>query len=274
MNSRLFGRFLFLLIFLLAASPATAEERLPSGMQALLTAYPDHLCGGRPDVVVWCKGTTMPWDDGREKDFATLLDDADLQDQFRIPYPAGHNFPVPPPREFDPGRFRYEPFFRRMYGADRQEVEKNLVSVAWPFGPPGALQVTRVNGVNRRLEAVIRDLQKLPAPVRQVLREEVGGYNWRPIAGTGRLSLHSFGIAIDIGGPSSDYWLWDAGKNGGRFAWRNRIPLEIVEVFERHGFIWGGKWYHYDTMHFEYRPELLIGLQKQNTWPTNMLGHR
>ena len=31
----------------------------------------------------------------------------------------------------------------------------------------------------------------------------------------------------------------------------------IVDVFERNGFIWGGKWYHYDTMHFEYRPELL-----------------
>jgi hypothetical protein len=29
-------------------------------------------------------------------------------------------------------------------------------------------------------------------------------------------------------------------------------------VFEKHGFIWGGKWYHYDTMHFEYRPELLL----------------
>jgi D-alanyl-D-alanine carboxypeptidase len=24
-----------------------------------------------------------------------------------------------------------------------------------------------------------------------------------------------------------------------------------------YGFIWGGKWYHYDTMHFEYRPELM-----------------
>jgi hypothetical protein len=28
-----------------------------------------------------------------------------------------------------------------------------------------------------------------------------------------------------------------------------------VEIFERHGFIWGGKWGHFDTMHFEYRPE-------------------
>ena len=39
---------------------------------------------------------------------------------------------------------------------------------------------------------------------------------------------------------------------------QEQMPREIVDIFERHGFIWGGKWYHYDTMHFEYRPELLI----------------
>ena len=35
------------------------------------------------------------------------------------------------------------------------------------------------------------------------------------------------------------------------------VPLPVVEAFEAEGFIWGGKWYHYDTMHFEYRPELM-----------------
>jgi hypothetical protein len=35
------------------------------------------------------------------------------------------------------------------------------------------------------------------------------------------------------------------------------MPYEIVDIFEKQGFIWGGKWYHFDTMHFEYRPELL-----------------
>src|SRR5690242_16362928 len=34
--------------------------------------------------------------------------------------------------------------------------------------------------------------------------------------------------------------------------------LRLYE-FEQHGFIWGGRWAHYDTMHFEYRPELLGG---------------
>jgi hypothetical protein len=27
---------------------------------------------------------------------------------------------------------------------------------------------------------------------------------------------------------------------------------------ERFGFIWGGKWHHFDGMHFEYRPELIL----------------
>ncbi len=44
----------------------------------------------------------------------------------------------------------------------------------------------------------------------------------------------------------------------GHIAYKNEIPWEIVRIFEAHGFIWGGKWYHYDTMHFEYRPELLM----------------
>jgi len=36
----------------------------------------------------------------------------------------------------------------------------------------------------------------------------------------------------------------------------NQIPWPIILIFEKYGFIWGGKWHHYDTMHFEYRPEL------------------
>jgi peptidoglycan LD-endopeptidase CwlK len=78
-----------------------------------------------------------------------------------------------------------------------------------------------------------------------------------------RLSTHSFGITIDINTDFSNYWQWDnkVWKTKGEdmdFPYINRIPLGIVKVFEKHGFIWGGKWYHYDSMHFEYRPELLV----------------
>ncbi len=67
------------------------------------------------------------------------------------------------------------------------------------------------------------------------------------------------GIAFDIGVNYSDYWKWnnpDADESAG-IRYVNRIPKQIADIFHRHGFIWGGNWYHYDTMHFEFRPELL-----------------
>ncbi|MGI9384455.1 MAG: M15 family metallopeptidase, partial [Methyloligellaceae bacterium] len=93
------------------------------------------------------------------------------------------------------------------------------------------------------------------------LKPSAGTYNCRTIAGTKRLSVHAFGAAIDINVKYADYWRWRKPDARGRYAYRNRIPWEIVEIFEKHGFIWGGKWYHYDTMHFEYRPELLRSLE-------------
>ena len=50
-------------------------------------------------------------------------------------------------------------------------------------------------------------------------------------------------------------------RSGWPHVYRNRIPWEIVEVFEKHGFVWDGKWYHFDTMHFEYRPEIIAASQ-------------
>jgi hypothetical protein len=64
--------------------------------------------------------------------------------------------------------------------------------------------------------------------------------------------MHAWGAAIDINPAYSNYWRWSVASG-----YVNRIPPELVAVFERHGFIWGGRWAHFDTMHFEYRPELL-----------------
>jgi hypothetical protein len=32
----------------------------------------------------------------------------------------------------------------------------------------------------------------------------------------------------------------------------------VIRAFEGEGFIWGGKWPWFDTMHFEYHPELIL----------------
>ncbi len=35
-------------------------------------------------------------------------------------------------------------------------------------------------------------------------------------------------------------------------------PKELVDTFQKNNFVWGGKWGHFDILHFEYRPEVLI----------------
>jgi hypothetical protein len=222
----------------------------------LLTAYPAQFTGIYGNALIWRDGTSMPVSDGIErKDFDTLLDRPDIDDMFAIPYIAGRPKAAPKVNE-DPGRVRYEPLFAKMYGdCDKGEVAPHLRAVNWLSG---SVRFTTVNGAADRLDEVVSDLRKLPKSFTKYLVPSAGTYNCRAIAGTNRRSMHAYGAAIDINTKFSDYWLWSAPKSG-PIPYRNRIPFEIAEIFERHGFIWGAKWYHYDTMHFEYRPELLSG---------------
>ncbi len=201
------------------------------------------------NTILFNDGTTMLYDDGKKKNFVQLLNSPDIQDMFRFKYPKGAGSFVPPSFNSDPGRIRYEPLFRKLYGNSAVSVKQNLTTVNW-FGKP--VRVTTVNGVDKALLAVQQELKKLPSGYRKYLIPIGGTFKWRKIAGTNRLSVHSFGAAIDINVKYSAYWRWSKGVK-----YQNQIPHEIVNIFEKHGFIWGGKWYHYDTMHFEYRPELL-----------------
>jgi hypothetical protein len=119
------------------------------------------------------------------------------------------------------------------------------------------VRITSVNGVDRQLDAVSRELDRLPATDLSFLYPIGGTYACRPVADTGQTSMHGWGAAIDINTKFSDYWLWRRGAADGMPAYANHIPPQIVAVFEKFGFIWGGRWAHFDTMHFEYRPELL-----------------
>ena len=93
----------------------------------------------------------------------------------------------------------------------------------------------------------------------------VEGYSWRRIADTSSLSYHSYGAAVDFlpksTGGKGIYWLWwkefDADWYLLPYEERLMPPESFIETFEKHGFIWGGKWLYYDTIHFEYRPEIL-----------------
>ncbi|HRE40534.1 MAG TPA: M15 family metallopeptidase [Ignavibacteria bacterium] len=227
-------------------------SEIPKGLKKLVSSYPDFIDSADANTLYWKDGTTMIYDDGKEKTFEEMLENPDLEDMFNIEYPVGDWTP-PPGENFDPGRIRYDPFFKKMYGNSASEVKNNMVTIVWMPQTVGLkLQVNKINGVAEKIEQIGKEFDNLPENLKKYVTSSAGIFNWRPIAGTDRLSTHSFAIAMDINTKYSDYWRWSKSLE-----YKNKIPQEIWEVFEKYGFIWGGKWYHYDTMHFEYRPELL-----------------
>jgi len=231
-------------------SAAAQSERL----DALVRAYPAFLAGHDGSHLRWKDGTRMAVSDGRgAKTFDERLRSASIADQLLLSYPKGRPTGPPGPEE-DPGRFRHIAFFDKMYGdCTAGETQRRLVEVKWvPAFKGGSLMVTSVNGVAERLRDVSKELERMPE-FRKYLVPSAGTFNCRTVKDTGQRSMHAWGAAIDINTQFADYWLWSKGKS-----YRNRVPWQIVAVFEKHGFIWGGKWGHFDTMHFEYRPEFFL----------------
>lgn len=229
----------------------TIEEPIRPEFQALLTAYPDLIVSVDDRYVVLANGDSVIFDDGKEKDYLARLDNSDVKDMFYDVY----TLPDPAPEYLhDTGRSRSEALFKAMYGSSPKEVEANLVNVDW-IGEK--VKFTSVNGGADSLAAVARELADYPE-LKPYLKSS-GTYYWRKVRGANRMSAHSYGIAFDIGVDKSDYWLWKSGNNDEmrKVEYSNRIPRKLVEIFQKHGFIWGGAWYHFDTMHFEFRPEIL-----------------
>ncbi|MES2809074.1 MAG: M15 family metallopeptidase [Bacteroidota bacterium] len=246
-------------LFIGGWSGSFAYGQIPISAQKLLNSYPDFIRGYADNYLLFTNGSKMLWDDGiSNKTFKQLLEQPDLQDMFAQQYPKG-KLAAPPAQNFDPGRIRNEDFFMRMYGASAAAVKQNLVTINWcPKLIGQKISVTKVNGVDKKLIQISKELDEHPELKKYIIK--IGGtFNWRNIAGTKRHSMHSFGMTIDINTNYSDYWQWacKCSNESADFNYANRIPQLIIDTFEKYGFIWGGKWYHYDTMHFEYRPELL-----------------
>ncbi len=70
-------------------------------------------------------------------------------------------------------------------------------------------------------------------------REYAGCFYPRFIANTTKLSLHSFGIALDLNVPGNQ-----RGTSG-------EMDRDVVAIFKKWGFAWGGDWGYTDPMHFE-----------------------
>ena len=235
----------------ISESSTNSDTSIPPKAQQLIHAYPDLHLKYKDNQIIFPDGTSILYDDGVQKDYITLMDHSDIEDMFSMDYFGDGN----PGYLQDAGRSRCEAFFKKVYGEDAKAVKKNLVNVKW-FG--SNIKFSKINGAADQLKKVADEIrQNYPEYISYM--KSSGTFYWRNVRGSERLSSHSYGIAIDIAVKQSDYWRWgnSKAKETDEIEYKNRIPLKLVEIFEKHGFIWGGRWYHYDTMHFEYRPEIL-----------------
>jgi D-alanyl-D-alanine carboxypeptidase len=240
----------------------TKNKSIYTDLKSLFSCYEGQCIGieirGRDDLYIIMKDSVyLLYDDGLDKVFEDKLNNPDLEDSFYQIYNPGtilEEFRF----DYDPGRFRVEGFFNSIYGINSKAVEANLEQV--DFCGKKVLFNSK-NGASRALEKVGIELMGL-IEKRPDLRKYIfplgGTFYWRTIDGTKRLSAHSWAIAIDLNSKYGSYWRWTNNKSSDAIIKLKKLyPMEIVRIFERNGFIWGGKWSHFDLMHFEYRPELI-----------------
>ena len=154
-------------------------------------------------------------------------------------------------------------FFDALYRAhDRDEAYTRVRSLRFFRNP-----VTVHNAileylalVEDRIFQVSRTDFRVRAWIYDIAR--VYGWNWGNAEGTQTRSFHSYGVVIGVMprtlGARAIHWgaageWWDIPHER-----RHHPPEAVIQAFEAYGFVWGGKQPFFDTIHFTFRPEILI----------------
>ncbi len=273
-------RFLSAALILIITSPVHSDEA-KLVFEALRRAYPDAISDityQNEDWSIIVNGKTIYWANGRllptkdrelEEDFTPY--------QFR-PYPST----MPPIRKLSPAESdrlhkainqreskkipRHAGFLEALWGmANLHEAEETVQAVEF-LGKKTRVHPAIVDNL-RHVEEEILESAKWDQTVKSWIDQlhRADAFVWRKIAGTASRSLHSFGISIDI--IPNDYrgkevyWRWSMLHRPDwwsiSYADRYIPPETVINAFEHNGFIWGGKWFFFDQIHFEYRPELM-----------------
>jgi hypothetical protein len=237
----------------------------------LMLAYPEYILGVEKKdsdevYLIMKSGKKILYDDKKQKSHEEKLSNPDLQDMLEQKYPLEKNTEIMD-KNFDPGRARHYELLSEVYGNSKGAIEKNLTSLKYGYTN---YQFNSKNNANVALETALKELMPLAksrGDIGSILYPASGTFNYRVISGTGRLSPHSYGIAIDLKSDKRDYWKWSSEKSG-----KERLsdyPKELVEAFEKNNFVWGGKWGHFDILHFEYRPEIILKAKYFGNWKSN-----
>jgi hypothetical protein len=252
-------------------------------VESLHKAYPeaiDRVGTRNGDQAFRIRGQWFSWAEGR-------LLPSHLADKFQdfsswpfYPYSTLYNPPLP---EFSPEEkkslnerldnresspiSRSGDFYSLLYRITDRESAWNMMKTTYFLGFKVLIHRDLLEDL-ARVEEHIQDSMVDDQALRDYVEsiELLSGFNWRVIAGTETLSNHSYGIAIDVIPKNYNgkhaYWRWFKAEYPEWYSlpWELRYipPESFVQAFEQEGFIWGGKWFFFDGIHFEYRPEILL----------------
>lgn len=269
---KIFNRIvLIVIVFIITivsnASAIKSEEidknynnKAKQDLLVLMLAYPEHIQSIEKDnegfiYLVMKSGKKIIYDDKLVKNYDQKIFKADIQDTLEGIYPLESINEVREENR-DPGRFRVYNFLNEIYGSGEAGVKKNLSNFSTNYGN---LLFNKANNAGENLKKSMNEayeLSKSQSSVGGFVYPTCGTFNYRVVQDTGLLSPHSYGIAIDLNKNDNDYWKWVSKDKGSkRIA---EYPKELVKIFENNGFVWGGKWAHFDILHFEYRPEIIL----------------
>ena len=158
-------------------------------------------------------------------------------------------------------------FFDTLYQARSREEAHSRTRVIRFLGHRITVHYSIVNELARVEETILA--AAITDPQIQAWKNNIRtmyAWNWRNIAGTQTRSFHSYGIAVDIlprvTGGREVFWAWAAARRPEwwniPYSGRYHPPDAVIRAFELYGFVWGGKWLFFDTMHFEFRPEVMV----------------
>ncbi|MGE0159913.1 MAG: M15 family metallopeptidase [Gemmatimonadales bacterium] len=250
----------------LTCSLASAQVQPDPAVRAFREAYApfiDSVTYRDGDVVFAMRGRSVRFDGGR------MLDESRL-DRRASCDPVFYRYSIEPLRQAPVPATEFPTSCRDvleiLWGSTETEVRRHCSPVA--FLDHRMIVNDVLIAPLQAVERDVRELSSRDAAVAEWIAEIEITYSFinRDISSSDTPSFHSWGLAFDLVPRSYEgrhaYWRWSRAMD--REGWQD-IPLEarwspppsVVEIFERHGFVWGGKWGYFDTIHFEYRPEIL-----------------
>lgn len=269
---------IYLIIYLILLSGVNAfptdfavlRKRSKSGKEtaeiyALLKAYGDLIERVKivdDEIILTVGGKDIYYKDGKMLSKDNLAHHADFNSIF-YQYRPGPLKEIPPPVEFP--AHRASDFLDALIGPAEGVIR---ASSRWvPFlGHRVFIHRICVEPL-KKVEARIRECAGSSIEVQEFISQISIVYSMKrkTIAGTDNLSYHSYGLALDLIPKSYNgknvYWRWSSVLYPDweiiPLSRRWHPPDEVITAFEENGFVWGGKWYYFDTVHFEYRPEIL-----------------